>query len=393
MIQAAGSLSRKGFKGKEDAPAVKKLRESGGIPIGMSNVPEMLLWWDANNLLFGRTNNPHDLSRVAGGSSGGEAALLSTASSLFGLGSDMGGSIRIPACFCGVFGHKPSPGIVSFQGMWPETTDKLDPFVAFGPLTRYAGDLKLCLTSMAKSQEAINRLRLDEPVSLKDVKLFWMESEGGNPLFTPVQPEILNRLREVVDFLRKGFDIPAELVVFRKMLYAMEMWNACISDQDPRTALDLMKASSGRDSVNVVQEMAKSLIGQSEFSFNLSFLALVQKTIGVEKDSKAFQKLLMMAKELKEEVCNTLGKNGVLLCPTMPEPAPKHNTTALKGTDVSLCGIFNVLGLPSTQVPVGFNSEGLPIGIQVVSIPYNDRLCLETAAQLEKAFGGWCHPM
>ena len=393
LVQSAGSLSRKGHKAQFDAPAVKKLKESGAISIAMSNVPEMLLWWDANNLLYGRTSNPHDLSRIAGGSSGGEAALLATASSIFGLGSDMGGSIRIPGAYCGVFGHKPSPGIVSFQGMWPEAPQKLDPYVAFGPLTRYASDLKLCLTAMAKSQEEIDKLQLDEPVHLKDVKLFWMENEGGNPLFSAVQPEILSRLREVVDFLRQGFDMPAEQVSFGKMLYAMEMWNACLSNEDPRTAEDLMKISSGRESVSLTQELFKTALGQSQFSFNLLFLALIQKAIGVEKDSKGFHRLLLMAKELKEEVCSTLGKNGILLCPTMPEVAPKHNTTALKGVDVSFCGVFNVLGLPSTQVPVGFNSEGLPIGIQVISVPFNDRLCLETAAQLEKAFGGWCHPM
>lgn len=393
LVQSAGCLSRKGYKSQVDAPAVKKLKESGAITIGMTNVPEMLLWWDANNLLYGRTNNPHDLSRIAGGSSGGECALLATGCSLFGLGSDMGGSIRIPAAYCGVFGHKPSPGIVSFQGMWPEAPEALDPYVAFGPLTRYAGDLKLCLRAMAKSQGHLDKLRLDEPVNLQDVKLFWMESEGGNPLFSPIQSDILNRLREVVDFLRRGFDMQAEQVSFPKMLYAMEMWNACISNEDPRTALDLMKQSSGRDSVNATQELLKGLLGQSQFSFNLSFLAVVQKVIGVERESKAFHRLILMAKELKEEICSKLGKNGILLCPTMPEVAPKHSTTCLKGVDVSFCGAFNVLGLPSTQVPVGFNSEGLPIGIQVLSIPNNDRLCLETAAQLEKAFGGWCHPM
>lgn len=344
-------------------------------------------------MLFGRTNNPHDLSRIAGGSSGGEAALLATGASLLSLGSDMGGSIRIPASFCGVFGYKPSPGIVSHMGMWPEAPVELESFVAFGPLARYACDLKLGLISMAKSPAHIEKLRLDEPVHLKDVKVFWMENEGGNPLFSTVQPEILNRLREVVSFLKQGFDITTELVSFPRMVYSMEMWTACIANEDPRTALDLMKASSARQEVNVYAEIAKSAIGQSEFSFNLIFLAMVQMIMAVEPGSKAFHRLLNMAKDLKEDICSTLGKNGILLCPTMPEEAPKHNTSALKGLDVSLTGIFNALGLPSVQVPVGFNSNGLPIGIQVVSVPNNDRLCLETAVQLEKTFGGWCHPM
>lgn len=156
----------------------------------------MLLWWDATNLIYGSTNNPFDLSRIAGGSSGGEAALLTSAGTLFSLGmhsdrsnydchddmipfllgSDLGGSIRIPSSFCGVFGHKPSPYVVSCDGMWPEIPPPLLPYGTFGPLSRYASELKIGLKAMA-IPSALKFLKLDDEVDLTSLKVYLMESE------------------------------------------------------------------------------------------------------------------------------------------------------------------------------------------------------------------------
>ena len=113
----AGLYARKGVVAEEDAAVVLNLRKAGAIPIAVTNVPEFLLWWDSCNNIYGRTNNPYDKSRIAGGSSGGEAALIAAAGTVCGMGTDIGGSIRIPAFCCGVFGHKPTPFIIPINGM------------------------------------------------------------------------------------------------------------------------------------------------------------------------------------------------------------------------------------------------------------------------------------
>jgi fatty acid amide hydrolase 2 len=390
LIQSAGSLHRKNVKSETDAPAVAKLRAAGAIPIAITNVPEMLLWWDSSNLIYGTTKNPYDLSRIAGGSSGGEAALLAASGTAFGLGSDIGGSIRIPSALNGVFGHKTSPYIVSTDGMYPEVSSGLRPFVSFGPMTKRAAELPLILKAMADEQD-IKRLRLDEPVDLKCLSMIWMENEGGNPLFSKVSPEIIEKLHSAVNQIQSTYGIPAQKVNFPVMIHTMHMWSACLAKGDPRSINDLLEESSGRI-VNPFVEIMKSILGLSTFSFNILFLAAVQRILGIKRDTVSYYKLNKIADRLREQVIEMLGENGFLLCPTMPEEAPRHSSTVLKGADVALCGIFNVLGLPSTHVPLGLNRNGLPIGVQVVSRPDNDRICLAVASVLEKMFGGFVHP-
>lgn len=390
LIQSSGSFHRRDVRAEADAPAVTNLKAAGAIPLAITNVPEMLLWWESSNVLYGCTSNPYDLSRIAGGSSGGEAALLAASGTAFGLGSDIGGSIRIPSAFNGVFGHKPSPGIVPSIGMYPEVTKGLLPFVSFGPIAKRASELPLLLEAMADSEE-IKRLRLNEPVELQSLNMMWMENEGGNPLFSAVSPEIMHKLHLAVSQLQSRYNIPGKKVHFPSMLHTMHLWSACLVKGDPRNIADLLQQSSGRV-VNPYAEIVKSLFGLSSFSFNILFLTVVQSFLGTKRDTSSYFKLNKIADRLRVQVIDKLGERGFLLCPTMPEEAPIHSSTVLKGADVSLCGIFNVLGLPATHIPLGLNRNGLPIGIQVVSRPDNDRICFAVAAALEKMFGGFVNP-
>lgn len=390
MIQSAGSIHRKDMRAEMDAPAIANLRAGGAIPLAMTNVPEMLLWWDSSNVLYGSTKNPYDLSRIAGGSSGGEAALLAASGTAFGLGTDIGGSIRIPSAFNGVFGHKASPRIVSSDGMYPEVTEGLVPFVSFGPIAKRAHELPLLLEAMADKNE-IPRLRLNESVDMQSLKMFWMENEGGNPLFSTVSPEILDRLRAAVTVMQSTYGFSSTQVHFPHMLHTMHMWSACLAKGDSRDVSDLLHQSSGLV-VNPYVEIVKNVFGFSSFSFNILFLAVAQTFLGIKRGTSSYYKLNKLADSLKDEVTERLGERGFLLCPTMPEEAPLQSSTVLKGADVSLCGIFNVLGLPATHVPLGLSRNGLPIGIQIVSRPDNDRICFAVAAALEKKFGGFVHP-
>ncbi|RWS18248.1 fatty-acid amide hydrolase 2-like isoform X3, partial [Leptotrombidium deliense] len=141
LLLTGGLYSRRNTIAEEDSEIVANLRNSGAIPIVNTNVPELLMWSDSTSVLFGVTCNPYDLSKSPGGSSGGEGSLISAAGSLIGIGSDVGGSIRIPAFRCGIFGHKVTPTIMPRKGLFPEINDILNPMNTTGPMCRYAIDL------------------------------------------------------------------------------------------------------------------------------------------------------------------------------------------------------------------------------------------------------------
>ena len=141
MPNTAGVLARREHRASHTATAVKRLVEAGAIPLGVTNTSELTLWIESENPVYGRTNNPYDPSRTAGGSSGGEGAAVGSGGSVFGVGADIGGSIRIPALFCGVFGHKPSAGLIPNTGMWPSSSGEAARMLAIGPLARRAEDL------------------------------------------------------------------------------------------------------------------------------------------------------------------------------------------------------------------------------------------------------------
>jgi fatty acid amide hydrolase 2 len=132
-------VARREYRSTSTAPAVQRLIDAGAIPLGVTNTSELTLWLESHNRLYGRTSNPYDLKRTAGGSSGGEGAAVGSGGSPFGVGSDIAGSIRVPALFCGVFGHKPSAGLVSNDGMWPPTTGDSGRMLGVGPLARRCG--------------------------------------------------------------------------------------------------------------------------------------------------------------------------------------------------------------------------------------------------------------
>src|SRR5436305_11903230 len=144
----AGTKLRQGAVATQDAPLVSSLRATGAIVLGVTNTPELLMAWETDNLLYGRTNNPWDLSRTAGGSSGGEAAAIASGCSAGGVGSDGGGSIRVPAHFCGICGLKPTPGRIPATGHFPQSVGPFALLGVVGPMARTVSDLKLLFEVM-----------------------------------------------------------------------------------------------------------------------------------------------------------------------------------------------------------------------------------------------------
>ncbi|XP_055587613.1 fatty-acid amide hydrolase 2-B-like [Uranotaenia lowii] len=383
-----GSLPRAGIKASCDGEAVALLRAAGCIPLLVSNTPEYCLSWESYNHITGRTLNPYDNRRTAGGSSGGEGALIGSGASLFGVGSDVAGSIRMPALFNGIFGHKPTADVISIKGHFPMASDpKFSQLLTVGPMCRYAKDLPALVHIMAGSRAY--KLRLDETVYTKDIKIFYMEDFGFDLRMIPVDEEIKIALFRAVQYF-KDHGLQTERAEFDNINNSLQM-SVCTL-QSLEDIPDLFEnRENPKEKVNLIMELGRTMIGRSQFTLAGVVFNILNATKYMFTPEQQEQ-YLQMAENLKKQITETLGTDGVLFLPTFPTAAPRHYESFGLITGVTYSMLFNALGLPGTHVPLGFNRAGLPIGIQVVTAPYQDRLGLCIARELEAAFGGWKAP-
>ncbi|RWS01008.1 fatty-acid amide hydrolase 2-like protein, partial [Dinothrombium tinctorium] len=388
MRLTCGIVRRKHVLATETAVVVSRLQTAGAILIGITNVPEYSFWWDTENKLYGRTNNPYDLSTIPGGSSGGEAAIISSCGSVFGVGTDIGGSIRLPAFFCGIFGHKVTPGIIPTRGIFPLPDKQRECFFSIGPLCRYASDLLPILKVM--SRDYIEKLpKLGEIVDLSRIDVFYMEDDY-DPNKTRVDIEIRGAMMEAIRYLENAFKIRCKRFFFHKMRDSVSIWVSVMKSISDTTMANSLAENDGVNHINIYWEFIKSLFGYSKHTTSMMFMALVDAFFS--KDSELIERELQKMQELKQQFSYLLGKNGIFLYPTHPETAPTHGTTVFKASNVGFVSIFNVLNTPVTQCTLGIATNGMPIGLQIVSNEYNDHLTIAVANELEKAFGGWVAP-
>ncbi|XP_015715717.1 fatty-acid amide hydrolase 2 [Coturnix japonica] len=391
MPNTSGLVKRCCVISSTDAIVVGRLKQAGAIPLGVTNCSELCMWFESSNRVYGRTSNPYNLQHIAGGSSGGEGSILAAACSVIGVGSDIGGSIRMPAFFNGVFGHKPSTGVVPNDGQFPMAYGVRRSFLCTGPMCRYAGDLEPMLRVMAGPE--VHKLKLDEDVSLKKIKFFCMDHDGGSMFVYPVEKEILQAQKKVVEHLERDLGVQVQRVSIHKMKYSFQIWSAMMSSQDSDgTEAQCFTELLGDHGKPVwpLWELLKWLVGMSSHTLPAIALGLTEKVMKLSPSTNA--KLVSMGKSLQAEMETLLGPDGVLLYPPHPTVAPRHNYPICMPFNFAYTAIFNVLGLPVTQCPLGLSSEGLPLGIQLVAASYNDRLTLAVARYLEEAFGGWVPP-
>lgn len=383
-----GLLGRKFVKAPKNAVSVDYIQQAGLIPMCLTNVPELAMWWDASNPVYGRTNNPYDLSRIPGGSSGGEGALLASAGSVIGIGNDIAGSIRIPANFCGIFGHKPTPYVVSNEGMYPLVKGDREKLLGMGPMTRYACDMLPLLKILAGPRAS--KLRLDEPVDLTKLKFYYIE-DLGDPLASDCNYDILAGIRNAIAYMVNKYKCHSEKITFDEFKHGMFLWSAEANTEpnQPRMAQQF-KGDSGAE-MNPAIEIVKKCFGLSEHTTN-SIMATTLELGSPNSGTKANRILCKKAADLRKKFNDLLGEDGILLVPTHPEPAPKHYTTVLKIFNVSYTSVTTILQGPITQCPLGLSKEGLPFGVQIMSKPYNDRLTLAVAQEFEAGLGGWIPP-
>ncbi|CAG9788728.1 unnamed protein product [Diatraea saccharalis] len=385
LHHTAGVMLRKDVVADQDADVIRLLQEKGAIIIGLTNVPELCMWWESHNHIHGRSNNPYNTTRIVGGSSGGEGAIQAAAGSIFGVGSDIGGSIRMPAFFNGIFGHKPSKFMVSNKGQYPiQDSELLNSFLGIGPMTRHAVDLKPLLSIMAGENSP--KLKLDQPVDITKLKIYYQLSNDA-PLTDPVDPDIKMAMRRVVEYLKLQYSIKTEEIKIQLLQKSMPIWMATMKEKTRFQSLIMKKTGVGA----VLTELVKNAIGCSDNTL-IGLLTAISDRTGAQFGSEKYKYYLKVRDHLEKIFTDMLGENGVFLYPTHPTPAPYHNEPLLKAFNFSYTAIINCLGLPVTTVPLGLGREGLPIGIQVVSNHNNDRLCFAVAEELDRTFGGWVEP-
>ncbi|XP_063244064.1 fatty-acid amide hydrolase 2-A isoform X2 [Bacillus rossius redtenbacheri] len=387
LCHTAGLYCRKDVRAAGDAAAIAAMRKAGAIPLALTNVSEVCMWWESNNTVHGRTSNPYNTHHIVGGSSGGEACLQAAAGSAFGIGSDIGGSIRMPAFFNGIFGHKPSKGIVSNHGQYPEPVGEQDSFLGIGPMCRFATDLVPVLRII--SGKKADLLNLDEKVDVRKLKFYYMEHDGGSHLVSPVDGEIKDALRKVVTYLDKAYGIKAQKICLGKLRLSTAIWMAKMKVKGSPPFSEQLANCKG--AVNVYLELLKWFLCISKHTF-IGLATAITEDFGVEYGSDKHVYLLDQCRQLADELQDILGTDGVFLYPTHPTPAPYHNEPLVKPFNFSYTAIVNVLGLPATHCPLGLTRDGLPVGIQVIGSLNKDRHTLAVAVELEKAFGGWVPP-
>ena len=375
-----GSLLHKGEIPREDALVVARLRAAGALILGTTNCPEFLMAYETANLLHGATRNPWDLDRTPGGSSGGESAAIAAGLSAAGLGSDSGGSVRVPAHFTGICSLKPTPGRVPGIGHLPPCVGPFSTLGAIGPMARTMDDVTL-LFRVLSGQDPSDpvsppmALRTPSPDELRGNPIGYFEDDG----MVPVTPETRAAVNAAAQALRDaGFRVepfrPRTLEQLRKLWWTFFVQcGAMFYEPEIRGRRERLSP------------IFNEFLGIAEASGALTATELLNAW--AESD-------LLRAKTLEE-----MRDYPVLLCPVASIPAFRHGERSwtIEGRTVAYLDAvrhtqwFNVLAAPAAVVPVGRagveSGLGLPIGVQIAGRPFEDEVVLGIAGVVDAAFG------
>jgi amidase len=381
----------------EDAVAVIRLKAAGAVVLGKSNLPLMLADMQSYNSIYGTTNNPWDLGRTPGGSSGGSAAALAAGYVPLELGTDLGGSLRVPASFCGVFAHKPTLGIVPLRGIVPPGTPSLlVPFrtdlAVAGPMARSAGDLALALDVMAGPDDAdavAYKLALP-PSRHADLGDFRVLVVDEHPLL-PTAGTVRAALGELADRLA---NCGAKVARTSPLLPDLARVG--------RVFAQLLMAFFGADFPDDVyasrQSAAAALPPDAATLSAMGLRGSVMSHREWIRDDRILTGIADRWHRLFREW-------DVVLCPVMPTTAFVHDHSdknarriSVDGTEVPYGdqamwnGIATLAGLPATAMPIALSDEGLPIGMQIIGPHLEDRTTIAFAELIEREFGGFVAP-
>jgi Asp-tRNA(Asn)/Glu-tRNA(Gln) amidotransferase A subunit family amidase len=373
-----GSKLRLGHRAAEDATSVGRLRAAGAIILGKTNCPEFLSNYETDNYITGRTNNPWNLDYTAGGSSGGESAAISSYCSAGGIGSDGGGSIRIPAHFCGIVGLKPTPGRVSAAGHYPVISHPGGLMGVAGPMARTVNDVRLLFAALVgyDSQDPFSAPVPLRAAPIGGLRIGLMEQFSD----VPVQPEMRGTVHKAARALEQiGYKV--EPFRPRGIERAPNLWWFFFGQLPAPLTKQLIQ---GRE--------------QDAHWTSTEFL-----TAALEQPAPTVEDVLSnlaIRDRMRGGLLREMENVPLVLMPACGVSAFKHRERHWS-TGAKTIGLFeammpvtpwNLLGMPAIVVPFGQSEQGLPIGVQLLGRPWEEELILEVAARLEEARGPFPAP-
>jgi Asp-tRNA(Asn)/Glu-tRNA(Gln) amidotransferase A subunit family amidase len=374
-----GTRLRAGQVATSDAPLVARLRQAGAILLGNSNVPELLMAYETDNLLHGRTSNPWDLARTPGGSSGGESAAIAAGCSAGGVGSDGGGSIRVPAHFTGICGLKPTPGRIPATGHFPVLTGPFAQLGVVGPMARTVADVELLARVISGSDDGdVRSTPLDwrrvSDEEARRLRVGFFEDDGIEPVTAETRAAVQSAAKalEAQGYVVEPFR-PAGLEAIRESWWFF--FGRCAA-QVIRPLFD------GRES-----DMAPTTLKY------FAAAAAAPPPSGADILTAWFAR-----DELTLALRRQMQRFPILLCPVSSGPAFRHGEGSFGSPGVNYleemryCQWFNLTGNPAVAVPVGRSPQGLPIGVQVVARHHREEEALGVARAIERAGGGFRRP-
>ena len=384
-IEAAGVVCTGGTQGRahyipqKDAVVVARMKAAGAILLGKTNLPEFCQAYETDNVVYGRTNNPYDLSRTSGGSSGGESAIIAAGGSPLGLGTDGGGSLRWPAHCCGIATIKPTTGRMPRTGHIPSPGGALDSFWQGGPLARYVADLYPVLKIISGPDwrdHVVVPMPLGDPREV-DLKSLRVAFHTDNGIVSPT-PETEAAVRQSAQALTKAGltvveDCPEVISQTHEIYYGLLCGDGGAGMQRLLNACGTTKPHPFMTQLQAVRK-ANALT-------TAEFAALIFRLDTFRSAMLAFME-----------------QYDVILCPVSSHPATPHKATfedqkyPAYAPIFSYTQTFNMTGWPGAVVRAGTSPEGLPIGVQIVARPWREDVALAVAQHLETVFGGWQRP-
>ncbi|KAM3967406.1 fatty-acid amide hydrolase 2-B [Aphomia sociella] len=373
---------------KADAAIIKLARAAGAVPIAVTNTPQLCMNWETYNNVIGLTTNPYDQQRTTGGSSGGESALISSAASIMGVGSDIAGSLRLPPMFTGIFGHKPTPRLLSVEGHIPDCLDPdFEEYFTLGPIARYAEDLTLLLKVL--KQPGGPDVPFDKPVDVSKLKFYYMNGDGSN-VSNAIGSDVKKAMNKAKDYMKNAYNIDVQELKIKNVEHMWEIGIRVLLNI--RHVRNIYTDPENREKwISMWPEVLKKMFGFSNHNFLCVAYGPLQKFFDA-LPKNYYKNLLSIFDEIKSDFEKALSDDAVLLFPTFPYPAHKHYRIYYKFLNCGYLTIFSALGLPVTACPIELTSKGLPVGIQIVANKCNDHLTIAVAKEFEKAFGGWVPP-
>jgi len=368
VVTTWGVPARAGFVPSKDSTVVKRLRSAGAILLGKTNTPELTLSFETNSPVHGATNNPYDIQCTAGGSSGGAAAIVAAAGSPFDIGSDTGGSIRLPAHFCGVAGIRPTSGLVPRTGNAVPPGGLLSKLTAIGPIARSVDDLELLLGIISGPDGADSSVVPRDRIESQNLRL-----EGLHGTF----------------HIDNGICTPSEASasIVRKTTQSLTDAGLVFEHRRPpgiEETLELFFSLLNRDA----GALRRTLLARARAAKGHDLELAGNRTELSAKDKK----LLQRWDQFRARMTAFMAPFDLLICPVNAFPALPHGQVADHLDAFSYTMTYSLTDWPAATVRVGTSPEGLPVGVQIVAPPWREDIVLAAARHVEHQFGGWRRP-